>query len=117
MTMKHRIVIFTLSLIALNPIFAQEYLRTIEIKQLHPIGNSRPSNPAMENSTRIYFKESANWSVHGCRDDAADLRGEDAHLLSILLMAWATDKEISLNVDNTIKPDGEVCQVTTLTVQ
>lgn len=97
--------------------YSTEYLRTVEIKTLHPIAEIRPVNTQMQNSTRIYFKQSAGWADIGCRNDAADLKASDSHLLSILLFAWASEKQITVDVDNTLKPDGEVCQVTALVVE
>lgn len=92
-----------------------EHVKLIEIQKLHPMAEIRPAHPGTQKYTRIYFKQSAGWSSVGCRNDAADLRSVDGPLMSILLIAWSMNKAINVHVDNTLKPDGEVCQVTALT--
>ncbi|WP_196161515.1 hypothetical protein [Reinekea sp. G2M2-21] len=110
------------NLLALSLVFtssislAGEYTKDIVIDRLHPISISRPANTSMQDLTRVYFTQSAGWADIGCRNDAADLLATDEHLMSILLVAWTTSKSIKVYVDNGLKPDGEVCQITALMV-
>ncbi|NOH22391.1 hypothetical protein [Vibrio europaeus] len=102
-----------------NVVYAKHAIREVTVTQLHPISTKRPASPNSENSTRIYVNPGA-WGDTTCRQDAADLLKEDTHLLSILLMAWTTGKNIRIEVDDTITPWGpedNVCQVTALYIK
>ncbi|TVZ40868.1 hypothetical protein P886_0201 [Alteromonadaceae bacterium 2753L.S.0a.02] len=97
---------------------AEEVTKDITIKTLHPIAEVRPAYTPSQNITRIYFKETDGWSKDvGCRNGEADLKSTDEHLLSILLMAWATNKSIKVAVDSALKVDNAVCTITALVVQ
>ncbi len=94
----------------------QSVRRTITITQLHPIAAVRPASPKHINLTRIYVNN-GKWGNTDCRQDAADLRKEDSHLMAILLAAWLNSKSITIEVDSSLRPADTVCQVTALFVK
>ncbi|MDH5732001.1 MAG: hypothetical protein OEZ58_23705 [Gammaproteobacteria bacterium] len=90
--------------------------KDIQIVRIHPMAANRPGSPNTQDITRIYV-DTAPWENSSCRQDAADLMKVDTHLLSSLLMAWSTNKKISIIVDDALTPADTVCQVVALFIE
>lgn len=89
---------------------AVEANREATVLEVLSLAADRPNAPASQNLVRIYIN-SASWGAAVCREDAVDLKKEDAHLLSTLLFAIASQKTITIGVDDRRKPYDNVCQV------
>ena len=119
MISRFKTLLVLLLLVAPSTLYAKHAIREVTITKLHPISSNRPATPSSEDLTRVYVNPGA-WGDTTCRQDAADLLKEDTHLLSILLMAWTTGKNIRIEVDDTSIPWGPnetVCQVTALYIR
>lgn len=90
--------------------FAAETSRQVTVLEMMPIAAERPNAPASQNLVRIYVN-SASWGATTCRANAADLKATDTHLLSTLLFALASQKSITIAVDDSRRPYDDVCQV------
>ncbi len=102
---------------AFTACYAESFKRTnLTITNIHPIAAQRPAGTTGQNIIRIYVN-SGDWGALNCRPTAADLQKTDSHLLSILLTAWTTGKIIDIEVDSTLKPWGDVCQITALSIR
>lgn len=107
-------IVLLLALLIPTLSFADRANREVTVRKLHPIAEVRPGAGGL-NLIRIYVNQ-ASWGELDCRDDAADLKKSDDHLLSILLWAMSMDKKIKIEVTEDIKPYDTVCQVTALHV-
>ena len=95
---------------------AQEVNRmNLTIDRIHPISGERAGATNSQNLTRVYVNPGA-WGSSDCRTDAADLKKEDTHTLSVLLTAFALNRSVDIYVDSTSKPWGRVCQITAVTI-
>ena len=54
------------------------------------------------------------WGDTACRADAADLRVEDTHIMPVILLAFAQDLPIRIEVNDTLKTPGDVCAITAI---
>jgi hypothetical protein len=98
-------------------LFAKPVTRnSLSISALHPQAVDRLHCPSCSGVTRVYVNSGA-WGDTDCRADAADLYKEDDHLLSILLFAWASGKQISIEVNNNERPIDTVCKITALNIK
>lgn len=89
--------------------------RSVVITKVHPMAVNRLHCPTCSGYTRIYV-QSAPWGNTTCRTDAADLAKEDSHLLSVLMTAWVTGKQVVIEVNDASRPIDEVCRVTAMSV-
>lgn len=95
---------------------AGEFDRVVTITKILPIAGERPAFPQSRNVIRIYVNE-ASWGTSTCRQDAADLLALDKHLVSVLLTAWASGRQVTMAVDDSLHPVDTVCQIVWLSAQ
>ncbi|KUI97860.1 hypothetical protein [Vibrio sp. MEBiC08052] len=84
----------------------------LTILQWHPSSTSRISNPEYNGLTRVYFFTKGAWGGTACRNDAADIKAEDTHLLSAMLAAFMAGKKVSIEVDDSLPKVDNVCKIT-----
>jgi hypothetical protein len=72
--------------------------------------------PTCSGVTRIYFTQTADWETTSCRGDAADIYGEDEHMLSVTMAAWAMGKQVRFEVNDEHDDLHGVCRATALFV-
>ena len=72
--------------------------------------------PDCSGLTRVYV-EPGLWGNSNCRQDAADLFKEDDHIYSLLLAAWVANKTVTIEVNDSVKPLGDVCKITAIFVK
>ena len=89
--------------------------QNLKIVNVHPMAVDRTHCAKCSGITRVYVNKGAGGNSN-CRVDAGDLYKEDDHMLSILLMAWATGKKIRIEVNDEVKPIDQVCKITALFV-
>lgn len=94
---------------------AEFYRENLTITKIHPTASNRPVYSQSQNLTRIYVQPDA-WGSSSCRQDAADIAKEDSHILSVLLMAFAQNKQVDVLVDDSMQPAG-ACRVTGIFVR
>ncbi len=91
---------------------AQMYSSEVTINSIKPFAGTYPDYPTLADVSRLYFNAT---SLGGCRGDAADLHKNDAHLLSILLTAWAIGQRIEISVDDSLpKAHSTVCRIVSI---
>ena len=88
----------------------------LSIQRIHPMAVDRTHCASCSGITRIYVNGGA-WGDTSCRVDAGDLFKEDDHILSVLLLASATGKEIRIEVNDEVQPIDEVCKITAVYVE
>ncbi|EKF9488652.1 hypothetical protein ACUULL_003613 [Vibrio cholerae] len=84
----------------------------LTILQWHPSSSSRIHSPQYNGLTRVYFSEKSEWGSTSCRNDAADIKAEDTHLLSAMLAAFMSNKKVSIEVNDDLSKVDNVCKVT-----
>ena len=104
------------ALIPLHTVSAEEVRRDVTIVKVTPMAHARPVQTASQGITRIYVND-ASWGSTTCRTDAADLKNEDSHILSMFMAAWFAGKSIRINVDSNLRPIDTTCQITYITVE
>lgn len=113
---KEWILLIVLSVLSV-PSFGKPVIRSnLTIRSLHPMAVDRTHCTSCSGITRIYVNQDV-WGNSSCRKDAADLLKEDSHLLSILLMGWASGKKLRIEVNDQVKPIDKVCKVTAIWVE
>ena len=112
----HLLATFFVGCFVANGAFAAEFSRDVTIDKMLSIAEARPAQQQSSNTIRIYVNV-ANWGTSSCRTDAADLRASDKHLLATLLAAWTAGKQVTIAVDDTLRPVDTVCQVTWLSAR
>ncbi len=107
------IFLFTVSSIAI----AGEGRRIVTINKILSFSGARPAQTASQNVIRVYVNQAEWTGAPSCRNDAADLQASDQHTLSLLMMAWATGKEIEIGVEENLKPIDTVCQISFIIIK
>lgn len=108
------IIVSTFSLNA-NVFAVQETRANLTIQKILPRAKVIPSFPGNQNATRVYIPN-GNWGSTDCRGDAVDISGDDDHILSVLLLAVSMNKNIDIQVESSLKPAGDACQVTNISL-
>ncbi|MES1192620.1 MAG: hypothetical protein ABUS47_16285 [Steroidobacter sp.] len=88
----------------------------LTISLLSPMSSNRPSSTVNQGLTRVYFTASAAWGITGCRSDAGDVQAGDSNVLAAIMMAFATGKQIKVEVDDTLPTANSVCRITAIYV-
>ena len=113
--MKRLILLVSALLLTLQfPVYAASGSRVVTVSKIHPIAAVRPAGGS--NLIRVYV-DAAPWGQTACRTDAADLQKDDKHLLASLFWAMSMNKQITIEVDDTLTPMDAVCQITAMFVE
>lgn len=88
----------------------------LTIKLLSPMSSNRPSSTVNQGLTRVYFTVSAAWGTTGCRTDAGDVQAGDSNILAAIMTAFATGKQMKVEVDDTLPTANGVCRITAIYV-
>ncbi len=108
---------FLFFLVCSQVVLAAEYKKDdVEITSIRPYSEAELEPSALANYIRIYMPD-ATWGTPHCRGDAADLKKDDTHLLSVLLAAWASGKKIDMYIDDSIpRVQSTVCRLVNISV-
>lgn len=88
----------------------------LTIKLLSPMSSNRPSSTVNQGLTRVYFTVSEAWGTTGCRTDAGDVQAGDSNILAAIMTAFATSKQLKVEVDDTLAAANSVCKITAIYV-
>ncbi len=105
-------IILVLLIVTSELVFATEYVKeNVQISSIRPFSEAQVEFPGLANYIRIYMPDSS-WGDSNCRNNAADLSKNDTHILSVLLTAWASGKQIDMYVDDSIpRVHSTVCRL------
>ena len=96
------LLVLSSNLMATNT-YTNDYL---SISMLTPFSINEPQNPQWAGFTQVKFTSSITWlGGAGCAADAVVIRGEDTHILSIIMQAFAMNKPIRLYTWDTNRID------------
>ncbi|KAB0468683.1 hypothetical protein F7Q91_22835 [Vibrio chagasii] len=105
--------IFFFTYLIATTTFAQDVIRdNLTISKWHPSSSARLHAPEYNGLTRVYFTEKGPWGSTSCRNDAADIRSEDTHILSAMLAAFMANKTVSIEVNSDLPVVNNVCKMT-----
>jgi hypothetical protein len=85
----------------------------VSVTGFMPISSTRIVETGSRNTIRVYVNQGA-WPGSSCRETAFDIRKEDSHIYSALLAALASGWKISVAVEDSQKPNDDVCQAVSL---
>ena len=85
----------------------------VSVVGVMPISSTRIVETGSRNTIRVYVNAGA-WPGSSCRETAFDIRKEDSHIYAALLASMASGWKISVVVEDTQKPNDDVCQAISL---
>lgn len=81
-----------------------------KIDSLTFMSHSEPYEPAWAGVVQVSFATDIPWTVPGlCDTRTVALHPDDAHLISLVLAAYSTDKPIKIYADSTQKVTSNYC--------
>ncbi len=102
----------------ISPTSAAEHGRSITVKKIHALSETRPVAPYTAGTIRVYVNP-ASWGSSDCRSDAADFvldSVNDRVNYLTFLTALSSGWKIELRVDDTLRPVDSVCRITAVNV-